>query len=404
MAVGENGNVHLFEPTESHMRRLSARRLVDNTDATFSVNGKFFASGDTTIDGDFDVNSNIELNTDGTSSFSGLITADSLSVTNDASVGGNAAVTGTLGVTGASTLGVLTAGASTLGASTLASASVTGDASVGGNAAVTGTLTATGAITANGGVTARGLINIDGADADGNNVNAISIGSTHAGVTTGTQAINMNGLVDVKGKFQVSGTLLPFSNMEVQNDLRITGATAGDQVLVSDIPSLFSKALYHPVVINKHTDPTAGASPLDLDLVWTDKVGTDRTSAGEDLNDFVTNEARRRAQVVNIGYLEDHGRDELVFALKVLYNTFNLDLDDVLAKYATAADGVNADGIHDGGDADVGAISKLSFATANVALYDSTCTDQADQTACDAKGAACNWDTTECKNNFAVAS
>ena len=81
----------------------------------------------------------------------------------------------------------------------------------------------------------------------------------------------------------------------------------------------------------------------------------------------------RRAQIASVGYLEDHGRDEMMFALKVLYNTLGLStaqFDSVLAAYNAAKSNISGvDGQHPSGTANqLGESTELKFARASIGV------------------------------------
>ena len=193
--------------------------------------------------------------------------------------------------------------------------------------------------------------------------------------------IDANGDLDVQGTF-TTGTLghinvITATDITVEDDLILTGVSTGGtpnapSVFHSQIPSFYDDRMFqfkdNDADTSKHrffdascSDDTSTTSTacttagktwtaaqtyktIDdtaqttaaLDTVISVTLGTriKQINTAFDYETVVGSEHIRRSQLVNVAYLEDHGRDELLFAIKVLYNTFGLNLDDALSAYS----------------------------------------------------------------------
>jgi hypothetical protein len=461
MAVGDGGNVHLFDPSPEHVRHLNARRLVDATGATFSVNGKFYVKEATTIGGNFDIAGDKFTVASGTGNTkvkgtlgAGASTLASAVVTNKLTAGSLESVgTVDLGTkaadascsdagktdeptctaAGATWTAAVTNQAVTVkgtlgaGASTLASAVVTNKLTAGslesvgtvdlGTKKITGSdgsivtpgqdVTVNGNFKVNGDsvakkLTAVGVVDLGTKAADASCSDASKTDEptcTAAGATwtaaVADQAVNvkgtfnvgddsiMSGDLDVQGTF-TTGTLghinsITATDITIEDDLILSGsrtdtnaATDTPSIFHSQIPSFYDDRIFQFKATDadhaKHrffdascsdaskTDETACAAAgatwtaaqtyktIDDTAVATGTADTvidatlgERIKTMKPAFNYRTvtgSEYIRRAQLVNVAYLEDHGRDELLFAIKVLYNTFGLNLDDVLNAYS----------------------------------------------------------------------
>jgi len=288
---------------------------------------------------------------------------------------------------------------------------------------VTGTSTFAGAITANGAINAAALT------AEG----IVILGSATDDVTVKKDLTILKDLtvkrnMEVEGElkaasFNMRGQTITVEDITVEDNLILKGSK--DDTPDTDDPPYFhadagvasvfqGNNVYmfgnmHKHVAsgtNKYSDSTFVAKAGKSTSFMT-QVGKLAPGIARDPDTVDGSNDIRRAQIVNVGYLEDHGRDELVFALKVLYNTFNLDLGDVLAKYSTAADGTNNDGVHDGGEDDVGLATDFAFPSIDVNNYKTAaeCSPGTDDTTCGNIGVGCKWDATAtaCKQNLVKA-
>jgi len=172
--------------------------------------------------------------------------------------------------------------------------------------------------------------------------------------------------IQVQGNVDVTGNTTLTGKFAVKKDVTHPFKLG----FYSEIPAYFSRRAYvMPVSNTENLNNTANPdftefeldvykpllldNGIDCDNVLRDPAGpqivSDHTSSGNDetvncLNPSVEHNNAihrviRRAQVASVGYIEDHGRDEVMFAIKVLYNTLGFtdaQFDSVLAAYRDA--------------------------------------------------------------------
>ena len=174
--------------------------------------------------------------------------------------------------------------------------------------------------------------------------------------------------IQVQGNVDVTGDSVLTGKFTVKKDVTLP-LTEG---FYSQIPAYFSQRAYvMPVSNTENVNNTANPdftefeldvykpllldNGIDCDNVDSDPAGPqidgEHTSSGQDEtvnclspsveHNNAIHRVIRRAQVASVGYIEDHGRDEVMFAIKVLYNTLGFtdaQFDSVLAAYRDAKD------------------------------------------------------------------
>ena len=201
----------------------------------------------------------------------------------------NVAIGGTLGVTGATTLAGLTANATTLGATTLASAAVTNNATVGGTLGVTGnfavntnkfTVAATSGNTVVAGTLNAGATTLASAGITNNATVGGTLGVTGATTLSSTLSAGASTLssVSVTNNANISGNLVVTgsstlasaavtNNATVGGTLGVTGATTLSSTLAAGASTLASATITNNASIGGTLGVTGKVSLInDLDV------------------------------------------------------------------------------------------------------------------------------------------